>query len=314
MGILISISSNNWLGCWMGIEINLISFLPIIIDRMRVYTSESIIKYFIIQSIGSRLFFISIIFINIYNISYIIIVSLIIKIGCPPFHLWFPSVIEGLSWICCFILSTVQKFIPFIILSYLGINIILFIILSRLWGAISGLNYSSIRKIIAYSSIYNLSWIIGGLIINNYIWIIYFIIYSINLIIVCYILYIYGVNYLNQIFLLKNQYSQSLLSIIIFISIGGIPPFLGILPKLIVICCLVINNIIFSCFILIISALLVMLFYLRVVFTGLIINSLSIKLKIFMFPWKIYIFSITPDCEKKFVFSGKRLKRWFTLI
>ncbi|MFP3022405.1 MAG: hypothetical protein ACEY3K_05585 [Wolbachia sp.] len=66
---------------------NLISFLPIIINRMRVYSSESIIKYFIIQRIGSGLFFFSLMFIFIYNINYLLMIRLFIKIGCPPFHL-----------------------------------------------------------------------------------------------------------------------------------------------------------------------------------------------------------------------------------
>nr|AWV83198.1 NADH dehydrogenase subunit 2 [Cryptotympana facialis] len=292
MGILISVSSNNWLGCWMGIEINMVSFLPIMIDSMSVYTSESMMKYFIIQSMGSSLFFISIIFMSIYNVMYITMISLLIKIGCPPFHMWYPSVMEGLSWMCCFLLSTLQKFIPLVMLSYLNTNLVLFMILSSLWGSISGLNYSSMRKIIAYSSIYNLGWIIGGLMINNYMWLMYFIIYSINLMMVCNVFFVFSVSYLNQMFMLRSNYIQSLLVMIIFMSMGGLPPFLGFLPKLIMVYCFIMNEMIFSCFILIISALMVMFFYLRVVFTGLLINSLSMSLMIFMFPWKFYVFSM----------------------
>nr|AFY16767.1 NADH dehydrogenase subunit 2 [Cryptotympana atrata] len=292
MGILVSVSSNNWLGCWMGIEINMISFLPIMIDSMSVYTSESMMKYFIIQSMGSSLFFISIVFMNIYNMMYITMISLLIKIGCPPFHMWYPSVMEGLTWMCCFLLGTVQKFIPLVMLSYISMNMILFMILSSLWGSIGGLTYSSMRKIIAYSSIYNLGWIIGGLMINNYMWLMYFIIYSINLMMVCNVFFIFSVNYLNQLFMLRSHYIQSLMVMIIFMSMGGLPPFLGFLPKLIMMYCFIMNKMIFSCFILVISALLVMFFYLRVVFTGLLINSLSMKLMIFMFPWKFYVFSM----------------------
>nr|YP_010179697.1 NADH dehydrogenase subunit 2 [Cryptotympana atrata]AWV83185.1 NADH dehydrogenase subunit 2 [Cryptotympana atrata]QUV77440.1 NADH dehydrogenase subunit 2 [Cryptotympana atrata] len=292
MGILVSVSSNNWLGCWMGIEINMISFLPIMIDSMSVYTSESMMKYFIIQSMGSSLFFISIVFMNIYNMMYITMISLLIKIGCPPFHMWYPSVMEGLTWMCCFLLGTVQKFIPLVMLSYLSMNMILFMILSSLWGSIGGLTYSSMRKIIAYSSIYNLGWIIGGLMINNYMWLMYFIIYSINLMMVCNVFFIFSVNYFNQLFMLRSHYIQSLMVMIIFMSMGGLPPFLGFLPKLIMMYCFIMNEMIFSCFILVISALLIMFFYLRVVFTGLLINSLSMKLMIFMFPWKFYVFSM----------------------
>nr|AWV83159.1 NADH dehydrogenase subunit 2 [Auritibicen bihamatus] len=292
MGILISISSNNWLGCWMGIEINLISFLPIMIDSVSVYSSESSIKYFIIQSMGSSLFFISIIFFNLFNIIYLTMLSLMIKIGCPPFHLWFPSVMEGLSWGNCFILSTFQKLVPMILLSYLDLNMTLFVILSSVWGAIGGLSYSSMRKIISYSSIYNLGWMLSGLMISDYLWLMYFVIYSITLMMMCYLFHVYGVNYLNQFFVLNSNFVKSILTMIIFMSMGGMPPFLGFLPKLIMIHNILMSKMVFLCMILIFSTLLVMFFYLRVVFTGLMINFLSMKFVIINFSWHVYMFGM----------------------
>ena len=71
----------------MGIEINMVSFLTFIMNKMRVYSSESIIKYFIIQRMGSRLLFLSVVILRIlFKVKYFIIISLIIKIGSPPFH------------------------------------------------------------------------------------------------------------------------------------------------------------------------------------------------------------------------------------
>ena len=127
-GIMLSISSNNWLGCWMGIEMNMVSFLPFIMNKMRVYSSESIIKYFIIQRMGSRLLFLFVVILGIlFQVKYFIIVSLIIKIGSPPFHYWYVSVIDGLSWLVSFLIITVQRVIPIILLSYLDMRLILFI-------------------------------------------------------------------------------------------------------------------------------------------------------------------------------------------
>lgn len=137
---------------------NMVSFLPFIMNKIRVYSSESIIKYFIIQRMGSRLLFLFVVILGIsFQIKYFIIVSLIIKIGCPPFHYWYVSVIDGLSWLVSFLIITVQRIIPIILLSYLDMRLILFIVLSCFWGSLGGLCYSSIRKILAYSSIYNLS-------------------------------------------------------------------------------------------------------------------------------------------------------------
>nr|AWV83276.1 NADH dehydrogenase subunit 2 [Meimuna iwasakii] len=292
MGIMISISSNNWLGCWMGIEINLISFLPIMMNKMSIYSSESMIKYFIVQSMGSSLLFISIMFMFLYNINYLMVISLLIKMGCPPFHLWFPSVMEGLNWYNCFILMTIQKLTPIILMSYLNMNYTLFIIISCLWGSMGGLGYSSLRKIVAYSSIYNLGWIISGIYMINYCWLIYYFIYSLTLMMVCYSFYIFGINYLNQFFLNSMGYMKMLFMMIIFLSMGGMPPLLGFLPKMIMIYCLVINENFFCCFVLLISALLVMFFYLRVVFTGLLINSISMIYMNYSFNSMFFMFSV----------------------
>nr|ASW26888.1 NADH dehydrogenase subunit 2 [Platypleura kaempferi] len=278
MGITISISSNNWLGCWMGMEINLISFLPIMMNKFSVYSSESMIKYFIIQSMGSGVLFISIMLMLLIGMKYLTLISLMIKIGCPPFHLWFPSVMEGLSWFLCFILSTIQKFIPMVMLTYLNMNMIIFILMACVWGSLGGLGYSSMRKIISYSSIYNLGWMISGMNMLNYSWLLYFFIYSFTLFMVCYMMNMYEINYLNQMFIFSKNYFLSTMMMSIFMSMGGMPPFLGFFPKMILIYCLIKMEMLFSCLVLLISALLVMFFYLRIVLTGLMINSTSLKL------------------------------------
>nr|AWV84316.1 NADH dehydrogenase subunit 2 [Chilecicada sp. PL492] len=295
MGILFSVSSNNWLGCWMGIEINLISFLPIMMDSVSVYSSESMIKYFIVQSMGSGLLFASIIINGIFDIlsNYTIMFSLLIKIGCPPFHMWFPSVMEGLSWLNCFLLSTIQKIAIMVLLSYLNLNLImLFVIISCLWGSIGGLSYSSLRKIIAYSSIYNLGWIIVGISILTYSWLLYFTIYSFTVFMLCYFFYLYNINYLNQFFLLYNSYYSWAIMMVLFMSMGGMPPFLGFVPKMIMIYCLIIDSYYLVSLFLLFSALLVLFFYLRVVFTGLMINSLSLSFMSQNYSILIYLFGI----------------------
>nr|AWV84368.1 NADH dehydrogenase subunit 2 [Mendozana platypleura] len=280
MGVLISVSSNNWLSCWMGIEINLISFLPVMMDSSSIYSSESMIKYFIVQSMGSSLLFLSIVINNSYYTltEHLITFSLMVKIGCPPFHMWFPSVMEGLSWMNCFILSTIQKLTPMILISYLSTDImLLFVFLSCVWGCIGGLSYSSLRSIIAYSSIYNLGWIIGGISMLMHSWFIYFMIYSLTLYMLCYLFSLYNLNYLNQFFLICNNFYSWLVMMVLFMSMGGLPPFLGFIPSMIMVYSFVNEEFYTMCILLLLSALVVLFFYLRVVFTGLMINSLSLK-------------------------------------
>nr|AWV84082.1 NADH dehydrogenase subunit 2 [Tettigades sp. 1 PL2017]AWV84095.1 NADH dehydrogenase subunit 2 [Tettigades sp. 1 PL2017] len=295
LGILISVSSNNWLSCWLGIEINLVSFLPIMTDSSSIYSSESMISYFIIQSMGSSLLFLSIILLNGYFsfIEYLIVFSLMIKIGCPPFHMWFPSVMEGLSWKNCFILSTIQKFTPMVLISYMSMSLMMvFIIMACIWGSIGGLSYSSLRKIIAYSSIYNLGWIIGGINMFMHSWFIYFLIYSLTLSMLCYLFSLNNLNYLNQFFLIYNNFYSWLIMMVLFMSMGGLPPFLGFIPKMFMVYSLVNSEFYMMCMFLLMSALVVLFFYLRVVFTGLMINSLSLKFNFMDQPMMLYLFGM----------------------
>nr|WMV00350.1 NADH dehydrogenase subunit 2 [Maoricicada mangu] len=288
-GIMISISSNNWLGCWMGIEMNMVSFLPIMANKMSIYASESMIKYFIIQSMGSSLLLMSIIISMMIDLNYMIMISLMIKIGCPPFHFWYVSVIEGLSWMVCFILMTIQKVIPMVMLSYLNVNMSLFIIMACIWGCIGGLGYSSMRKIIAYSSIYNLSWIFSGIMIINYSWMIYYFVYSFTLMAVCYMFNMFNINYINQFIMSSCNFSKSVMMMIIFMSMGGLPPFLGFFPKLIMIYCLLLNNMLFICILLLMTALIVLFFYLRIVMTTLMMNTISMKSIIIEYSYSYYV-------------------------
>jgi len=89
--------------------------------------------------------------------------TLLLKRGAGPLHWWFPGVIEGLRWENCALLITVQKAAPLILMSYLiEINIftLRIILLSTIVGSIGGLNQTSVRKILTYSSISNTGWIL----------------------------------------------------------------------------------------------------------------------------------------------------------
>lgn len=106
----------------------------------------------------------------------LILSTLLLKNGAAPFHFWFPGVIEGLSWINGLILITWQKIAPLILISYnINYNFFLIsIILSIIIGALGGLNQTSLRKLIAFSSINHLGWILIAIINNELLWFTYF--------------------------------------------------------------------------------------------------------------------------------------------
>nr|YP_010894820.1 NADH dehydrogenase subunit 2 [Amiota femorata]AFP33349.1 NADH dehydrogenase subunit 2 [Amiota femorata]WJW73333.1 NADH dehydrogenase subunit 2 [Amiota femorata] len=284
MGSMITITSNSWLGAWMGLEINLLSFIPLMSDN-NLMSTESSLKYFLTQALASTVLLFSIILMmlkynmnfetNLSYISMIMMSSLLLKSGAAPFHFWFPNLMEGLNWNNTLILMTWQKIAPLMLISYLNIKEILFIsiILSVIIGALGGLNQTSLRKLMAFSSINHLGWMLMALNNSESIWLIYFIMYSFLNLILTFMFNIFKSYHLNQLFSLF--YNSKILKFILFmnfLSLGGLPPFLGFLPKWIVIQQLSFNNQLFMLVILTVSTLITLFFYLRICYSAFMLN------------------------------------------
>jgi NADH-ubiquinone oxidoreductase chain 2 len=266
-----------------------LSFIPLIIRTKNLFSSESSLKYFLIQALASAIFLFSIIlfylFLNfkIYLVFYnfmLISSTILLKRGTAPFHFWFPRVIEGLNWYRNFILITWQKLAPLIILSYsLRLNLIIVVIFcSMLFGSLGGINQTSLRKLIAFSSINHLGWILAGIINNENIWLTYFVFYTFLNLRIVYIFNSFKLFNINQTFKIFN--SNKFINISIFIlllSLGGLPPFLGFIPKWIIIELLVkTNNFTILVFMLFIT-LITLYFYLRLTYSALLLNHININ-------------------------------------
>nr|DBA11252.1 TPA_asm: ND2 [Junonia vestina livia] len=284
---LISISANSWLGCWIGLEINLLSFIPLMSNPNNLLNSEASLKYFLTQSIASINFLFSILlnlfllknfFMN--NILSILInSSLLMKMGSIPFHFWFPNIMEGLSWFNCFILMTWQKISPMILLSYYMNLKFLFLIMifNVLIGTISSFNQTSLRKLMAFSSINNLGWMLSALSISENLWMLYFLLYSLFISIMCFLFYIINVFYINQLFNLNLNFSIKLSILINFLSLGGLPPFLGFFPKWMIINYLLYNNLFIISFIFTMSSLIMLFIYIRIIYSSFMFYSIKLK-------------------------------------
>lgn len=199
--------------------------------------------------------------------------ALLLKIGAAPFHFWLPEVIAGLNWSRIFILVTWQKIAPIILLSlqinsYHNLFFSIIIISSSIIRGLQGLNQTCLRKILAYSSINHVGWIIRTLFYSINIWLIYIIIYSIININIILIFKKFNTLYLNQLRHIFNSRKKiKFLFILNFLSLGGLPPFLGFFPKWIAINSIISNTHYLIAFILIIFRLISLYFYLRISFS-----------------------------------------------
>nr|QXP99386.1 NADH dehydrogenase subunit 2 [Eoscarta assimilis] len=278
MSTLMTISSNNWLGGWMGLEINLISFIPMMYMKKNYYTSECSMKYFIIQSMGSAILLFGMVMVYFKMNENMMMFGLMIKLGVAPFHMWMISLMESLNWLNCLILTTWQKIATLMLLSYLiNYSSIYNVILSLVVGSIGGINQLSIKKMLAYSSINSMGWIMMTMMTSMKIWINYFLIYSMMITSLIMILMKMKINYLNQSLISINSPLTKMYMSTVMMSLGGLPPMMGFLPKLMVIQMMIITKNYLMIIIMVLTSLITMFYYMQICTTLLMLNSTKTK-------------------------------------
>uniref|UniRef100_A0AAU7YRB1 NADH-ubiquinone oxidoreductase chain 2 n=1 Tax=Rhopalus kerzhneri TaxID=3151525 RepID=A0AAU7YRB1_9HEMI len=288
MSSLITVSSNNWMGMWMGLEINLMAFIPLISSSKDKKSSQAMMIYFLTQSLGSITFLFSILLNSMLFISpmfimeltkMMIMIGLMIKIGAAPFHMWLPEMMSNLGWMDCLILMTWQKLAPLTVMnSMIPNNMIVYFSsgMSAMIGAIGGLNQTSLRKILAYSSINHGGWMLLFMSMNS-MWYKYLMIYSIMMFMICILFYKKNTYFINQI----NSPSYSMMEkytyVMMMLSLGGLPPFLGFLPKWMVIQSMIKSNLNLLLIVMMLFSLITLFFYMRMMSSMILLYSLINK-------------------------------------
>nr|ANC65492.1 NADH dehydrogenase subunit 2 [Hirudo verbana] len=298
MSIFMMMSSNSWLSLWVCLELNMFMFIPVMMWDPYENTEEGAIKYFIIQSLASMLLLISIFYS--YNSmwfkmlpNFMLMMALFMKIGSFPFYFWFPSVMKSLSWFSCMILSTLQKLGPLSIL-VLYVNKVYVLIMSVsliniFIGGFKGCMQSDLRALMAYSSISHVGWMLSILYSSYYLLsVVYFILYSLMILPIFFILMKFDVKNLSSLFSINKismKYSFGLALLIL--SLSGLPPMSGFLPKLMILNVLIYENVVIT-LIMVIMSMLSMYMYLNLVFTLYMFYYLNMKLKMMMNYFSMY--------------------------
>nr|URT60188.1 NADH dehydrogenase subunit 2 [Picromerus lewisi] len=270
LSTLITLSANNWISMWIGIEINMMSFIPLILNKVNKSSSEAAMIYFLTQSVSSMLLMMMILImmckylIPKSMINGILMISIFIKLGAAPFHMWLPMIMAKLEWSKCAILMTWQKCAPLFIISNMNNNMMMniTIIISLAVGSLGGLNQTSLRKMMAYSSINHLGWMLA---INKSmnLWMIYLLIYSIMTLSLCYFFFNYKFNFINQMSSINMNNTEKMSLFIMMLSMGGLPPLIGFLPKWITIQSLIKEQEVFITLTAVMFSLITLMFYLR---------------------------------------------------
>nr|UGS80373.1 NADH dehydrogenase subunit 2 [Lachesilla pedicularia] len=282
---IFAISTFSWFSAWMGLELNLLSFVPLLIEQKNSSSNESALKYFLVQAMASSLFitlslmntfsFFSFSIFDYQNFN-LLMIPLIIKLGAAPFHPWFITLMNKLNWYKAFLLATWQKIAPLCIFNYLNLNMNLVMsiaFLSLFVGAIGGLTQTMMQKILAFSSVSHLGWLLTTTLLSKQILSIYFIMYMLMNMLLFTFLYYNNIFHFNQ----NLSQTQLLCFSIGLLSLSGLPPFIGFLPKWMVVQNLILSKYLILSFILIAATLITLIFYIRLILNFSLLLSSSPK-------------------------------------
>ena len=83
----------------MGLELNLISFIPIVSSSINIYKTEATLKYFLIQALASSIIILGAMYTYLRQAMPLLLISsaLMLKAGAAPLHFWILPVIQGMS-------------------------------------------------------------------------------------------------------------------------------------------------------------------------------------------------------------------------
>ena len=312
LGMMIMISSNNLMTMYLGIELqSLTLYVVATTQKDSIKSSEAGLKYFVLGALSSGIllygcsliygFTGSMNFIEIKNILestlslniglifglIFVMVALAFKVSAVPFHMWTPDVYEGaptpitayfaivpkIAAICLFIRFLMEPFGNF---WFQWNQIIIFLsIASMILGALAAIKQDNIKRLLAYSSIGHVGYILIGLAsvsesgISGII--IYLLIYMVMNLSIFSILLSLKINnhYVESIKSLsgiskKNPIISIVLTIMMF-SMAGLPPFAGFFAKFYIFIAAIESKLFLLAIIGVLSSVIAAYYYIRIV-------------------------------------------------
>nr|AAW83865.1 NADH dehydrogenase subunit 2 [Potos flavus] len=283
-GTIMVLMSTHWLMTWIGFEMNMLAVIPILMKNFTPRSMEAATKYFLTQATASMILMLGITtnllltgqwtMLNNQNqiASSMMTIALAMKLGLSPFHFWVPEVAQGVPLSSGMILLTWQKIAPLSVLYQISPSInpnllAMMAIMSILVGGWGGLNQTQLRKILAYSSIAHMGWMTAVTAYNPDLT-------SLNL-----MMYIMMTLSTFMLFMYSSSTTASSLShtwnkfplitsltLTLMMSLGGLPPLSGFIPKWMIIQELTKNDMIIMPTLMAMMALLSLFFYMRLTY------------------------------------------------
>nr|BAD12313.1 NADH dehydrogenase subunit 2 [Albula glossodonta] len=282
LGTTLTMMSSHWFVAWMGLEINTLAIIPLMARRGHPRAVEAATKYFLTQATAAMLVMFAVV-INAWmtgewNIqqlphsltSNVVMIALALKVGLAPVHFWYPEVLQGLDLTTGLILSTWQKLAPFaliyqvapgaspVLLACLGVS-------SALVGGWGGLNQTQLRKLLAYSSIAHMGWMI---IVVKFVPNLTILGLGVYIVMTSATFMALKTVSATKISTLALKWAKApglvTLTMLTLLSLGGLPPLSGFLPKWLILHELAKQNLPLIATLMALASLLNLFFYMRV--------------------------------------------------
>ena len=214
VGTAFVLSANAWPVAWLGLEINLMCFVPVVINDENL--KKTCMVYYVTQSVGSLLVVTAGLLGDVNSwLQVILMVGVIIKMGAMPFHFWVPIVLTKLKKLGVYVIQTWQKVAPIGLMIYLCVEKEVISLLNVWIGAVTIRSMSSPILVIVFSGIVQMGWIFS--VTGKLMW---------------WFMAMYFVVLAPVVKYMSSECSNFGLSLV---NAGGLPPFTGFVIKLAVV-------------------------------------------------------------------------------
>nr|ABL11175.1 NADH dehydrogenase subunit 2 [Senticolis triaspis] len=279
-------STTHWLMTWVCLEINTLSMIPLISKPNHPRATEAATKYYLIQTMSSAtiLFAATTNALNTSNwdinltteptATTIITLALMMKMADAPFHFWLPDVSQGSTTLTTLTILTWQKIAPLTILLTMhnktNITLTLFsAMLSIMVGGLGSLNQTQLRKLMAFSSIAHTGWILATLTMKPSISMLTFMIYILTTTPMFLMIdYTSSMTIKDIGTMWTNSTLMALAMTINILSISGLPPLSGFMPKWLILNNMSSLNMITEATLMAMTSLLSLYVYMRLMYTS----------------------------------------------
>lgn len=219
---------------WIAMELNLVLFIPMIINANFKGVKFSGVKYLVIQRVSGIIILVIFIvasFTIIKNFWLLFLnMFILLKLGAAPFFQWVLIVGENQGWWRLYLILTLQKVVPLYIVQLLGSKVLIILrTISFFILPLFMLRVKSIKKIVIISSTYLLIAIISATILMGYKWKSFIALYSVSLFPLIRINGSFGGSLIRP--KLQEDKTTTVVWLLLFVGLIGVPPFPGFLLK-----------------------------------------------------------------------------------